>query len=39
METLQQNLNLVEQFSRGVTSTEAEIITTGANIAGINNGG
>jgi len=39
LEIRQQNLNLVEQFSRGVTSTEAEIITTGANIAGINNGG
>ena len=36
LEIRQQNLNLVEQFSRGVTSTEAEIITTGAAISGIN---
>ena len=32
----QQNLDLIGQFSTGVVSSEREVVTTGASLAGIN---
>ena len=32
----QQNLELIEQFSTGVVSSEREVVITGASLAGIN---
>tara|TARA_Y100000114_G_C11685770_1_gene290959 strand:+ start:356 stop:772 length:417 start_codon:yes stop_codon:yes gene_type:complete len=36
LEIRQQNLDLIQQFSEGVTTEESRIITTGANIIGLN---